>query len=136
VQTFLPYQSCVKSASVLDMRRLGKQRVETLQILRCLVLGNSGWQHHPAVKMWKGYELFLSHYGCCICREWIKRGYQDTCLGKIKNTIREDDNWPPNWFGDDRLHSSHRSKLLNKNPVWYSQFGWTEKPDMNYFWPV
>jgi hypothetical protein len=33
VQTFLPYSDYATSARVLDYRRLGKQRVETKQIL-------------------------------------------------------------------------------------------------------
>lgn len=36
MQTFLPYPSGVKSARVLDRQRLGKQRVECLQILAAL----------------------------------------------------------------------------------------------------
>lgn len=39
MQTFLPYPSFHKSANCLDNRRLGKQRVECLQILNTLFLG-------------------------------------------------------------------------------------------------
>ncbi len=38
MQTFLPYPDFARSAAVLDPARLGKQRVETLQILRALEL--------------------------------------------------------------------------------------------------
>ena len=38
-------------------------------------------------------------------------------------------------LGDERLHTSHRSNLLRKAPEWYGQFGWTEAPDMAYWWP-
>jgi len=34
VRTFLPYPEFDRSAAVLDRARLGKQRVEVLQILR------------------------------------------------------------------------------------------------------
>jgi hypothetical protein len=34
VQTFLPYADFAESARVLDRARLGKQRVEALQVLR------------------------------------------------------------------------------------------------------
>ncbi|WP_407659745.1 pyrimidine dimer DNA glycosylase/endonuclease V, partial [Kineococcus indalonis] len=34
MQTFLPYPGFARSAAVLDAPRLGKQRVETLQVLR------------------------------------------------------------------------------------------------------
>ena len=59
MQTFLPYKSFRKTALCLDNKRLGKQRVETLQILRALTgyYNQSGaWLNHPAVKMWRGYE--------------------------------------------------------------------------------
>ena len=36
MQTFLPYPDFARSAQALDMRRLGKQRVEVLQILGTL----------------------------------------------------------------------------------------------------
>jgi hypothetical protein len=36
MQTFLPYPDYKLSASVMDMRRLGKQRVETWQIIKAL----------------------------------------------------------------------------------------------------
>jgi hypothetical protein len=135
MQTFLPYPDCIKTALVLDMKRLGKQRVEALQILKCLVVNKNRWWNHPAVRMWRGCETFLSYYGCCICQEWISRGYKDTCLQKIKTVIYPSQDYPPFWWGDDRLHSSHRARLLDKNFTWYSRFEWTEIPDKNYFWP-
>lgn len=36
MQTFLPYKSFEQSAACLDNKRLGKQRVEVLQILKAL----------------------------------------------------------------------------------------------------
>jgi hypothetical protein len=42
-----------------------------------------GWENHPAVKMWKGYELALMEYGLEICKEWIKRGFKDNMIGKF-----------------------------------------------------
>jgi hypothetical protein len=68
MQTFLPYPGFLHSARSLDRRRLGKQRVETLQVLRGLTWPRYGWRHHPTVKMWAGYEEALlrkdpDHYG-------------------------------------------------------------------------
>jgi hypothetical protein len=54
MQTFLPSLDFTACARVLDSRRLGKQRVETLQIVRALLVPEYGWRHHPAVLMWKG----------------------------------------------------------------------------------
>ena len=58
MQTFLPYKDFRKSLQCLDYRRLGKQRVEAMQIHNILTGKNesSAWVNHPAVKMWKGHE--------------------------------------------------------------------------------
>jgi Pyrimidine dimer DNA glycosylase len=42
VQTFLPYPDFARTAAVLDDRRLGKQRVEVLQILNAMHRTNGG----------------------------------------------------------------------------------------------
>ena len=62
MQTFLPYANYTKSAQVLDDKRLGKQRVEALQILKAIYLDNYGWKQHPCVKMWKDYPESLMMY--------------------------------------------------------------------------
>ena len=54
MQTFLPYPDLRDSVACLDSKRLGKQRVECLQILNVLEGRRTGWQNHPAVKMWAG----------------------------------------------------------------------------------
>lgn len=140
MQTFLPYRSFVQSARVLDRQRLGKQRVETLQIMNALLLGK-GWVNHPATKMWRGYEACLLEYQIAITDEWISRGYKDSCLGKTQKVYYEyrealftyDE---PEWLGKRVLHSSHRANLLRKDPVHYGQFGWPESPAEGYYWPV
>ena len=48
VQTFLPYADFARSAAVLDRTRLGKQRVEAIQVVRALTIPTYGWRHHPA----------------------------------------------------------------------------------------
>ena len=83
MQTFLPYPSFAESARVLDRARLGKQRVETYQILRANAGLTRGWVHHPAAVMWRGHSAALAEYGAAMCREWIERGYNDTLLDKI-----------------------------------------------------
>src|SRR5205814_10681154 len=66
MQTFLPYPSFERTARVLDVRRLGKQRVEALQVLRAQHIPNYGWRHHPVVKMWRGHDEALVYYGVTI----------------------------------------------------------------------
>ena len=64
MQTFLPYADFKQSAQCLDMKRLGKQRVEALQIHN-IVSGkrtSGGWMNHPAVAMWQGHAEALADY--------------------------------------------------------------------------
>jgi hypothetical protein len=135
MQTFLPYPSFEQSAHCLDMRRLGKQRVECLQLLNTLSGKTSSWKNHPAVLMWRGHEQSLIKYGIVICHEWIMRGYKDTCLNKIQSfqeqfSISND----PTWLGNYNFHAAHRSNLLRKNLEWYNKFGWIEPNDLPYIW--
>lgn len=143
MQTFLPYADFEQCAKVLDWKRLGKQRVETLQVLNSLLLPNKGWKQHPASKMWQNHILQLLDYQTAICNEWTSRGYRDTCLDKSKQLValsidkvmQLQDKNAPWWLGDERLHSSHRSNLLRKDKVYYNQFNWSEPDDIPYFWP-
>lgn len=140
MQTFLPLPNYYESLQCLDKSRLGNQVWrEGLTLIR------GGWKWHPASKMWRGYEYQLGLY--------LLRGIDALCVrGKYyaevkRKIVVEMEKFPetgiPPWLGDERLHSSHRAALLAKNFQWYSQFGWSEKPDpktaddkFNYWWPV
>jgi len=133
MQTFLPYPDFDKSAQCLDNRRLGKQRVECVQILNALNGAQSAWRHHPATKMWAGYEAALGQYLRAILLEWEKRKYKNNIL--IPAELSKDQYKLPPWLGKEEFHASHRSNLLRKS-VYYEQFGWTEPKDLPYVWPV
>lgn len=140
MQTFLPSSDYYESARMLDYRRLGKQRVEVLQILRALMGKTNGWRNHPAVRMWRGYERELVTYGDAICSEWIQRGYKDTCRRKILELDLEleaqgVDFVDPPWLGSPEFHASHRAALKAKDPDYYGQFGWSEEAGIDYVWP-
>lgn len=136
MQTFVPYMDIAESAKVLDRARLGKQRVETLQILNVVAgIKGGGWVNHPAVKMWSENPHGLAYYGVIICKEWISRGYKDTCLEKISAVAAPDGTDMPWWWGEPEVHASHRANLLRKLPEYYHQFGWLDDPSMPYIWP-
>lgn len=124
-------------AKVLDNKRLGKQRVEAMQIYRILVGLDEGksWRNHPAVLMWKGYEDALAHYYNCIRKEWIKRGFKNTMP---ELTVRLDDGYlkNPPWLGNEKLHASHRSNLKRKSLYHYGVEDWIESIDLPYVWPT
>lgn len=130
MQTFLPYPIFTESAKCLDNKRLGKQRVECVQLLKALAQGpvclydtkinkyvykpypkinklpngyiskKTPGYYHPAAQMWVGSEFFLCLYGTIICNEWIARGFKDTCLDKIK------------------AYERNTFNLANRIPIW------------------
>jgi hypothetical protein len=142
MQTFVPYADFAATAVCLDYRRLGKQRVEAKQLLLALGVAvgehepKSGWIHHPAVAMWRGFEGGLCQYAIAICEEWLRRGYRDSLLPQFEVAAARLSQVLPSWWGDDAVHASHRSNLLRKLPEHYSRFGWSEPCDLPYVWPT
>jgi hypothetical protein len=137
VNTFLPYPSLEASLAVLDLPRLGKQRVEAKQILRALRGETRGWRHHPATRMWRGHEGGLVRYGLLACERWQAQGYADTLLDYFTVMASEHpDEGLPDWFGGP-VHRSHQSNLLRKWPEFYRPiFGPDVPDDLPYVWPV
>lgn len=136
MQTFLPVPSFEDSSKILDYRRLGKQRVEGLMILRILSGQKSRWINHPAVKMWVGHEKVLQNYTMIMCNEWAERGYKNTIIPEILSfkfdTISYDG---VSWIGDKDFHISHQSNLVRKFPEHYRTF-FPDVPDnLPYIWP-
>lgn len=119
---------------VLDNSRLRKQRVEAYQLLQVNLNLTTAWINHPAALMWWGFEPALALYGITACQIWKQRGYLDTVEFKIRKLIEPCPVWP-RWIGDERVHRSHRAALLRKDYKHYSQFGWKEKPAIDYYWP-
>jgi hypothetical protein len=54
---------------------------------------------------------------------------------KPQSTLRPDSELPA-WLGDDRLHRSHRSSLVRKDPSFYAPRFPDADPDLPYFWPT
>lgn len=145
MQTFLPYPDFRRSAEVLDPARLGKQRVETLQILRALELFDYGWASHPAVTMWRGHTPALVAYGLAFVDVWTGEGRADSTapmiaefapdvVGRTQAELAAEGLMPA-WLGDDRLHRSHRSALLRKAPDFYGAVFDDVDDELPYFWP-
>jgi len=138
MQTFMPLPDFLSSLTVLDYRRLGKQRVEAKQLIDTILerptksgKPRKGWRNHPAAIMWRGYVPALQHYHNLCIDEWITRGYKNSMpREEIADAIVM-----PHWMGDPAFHASHRSNLLRKDPKYYSGWGWTESDNLEYLWP-
>lgn len=149
VQTFLPYADFERSARTLDRKRLGKQRVETIQVVRALTRPGYGWANHPAVLMWSGFEEALGRYGFTCCQVWVELGFGDTCALTIATDLRAAgfdtvrtqpelaaaDALPP-WLGDEAVHRSHQSALVRKGQEHYRPLFPDTPDDLPYVWPV
>jgi hypothetical protein len=138
MQTFLPYPDFLKSLQSLDNKRLGKQRVETFQILNA-ILGRpkkdgtpyKGWLNHPCSIMWKDYTDALKLYFNLSLIVWVDRGFSNTMEPeKLDSNVVT----YPHWLGFEDFHSSHRANLLRKDLEYYSVHGWAENPNNPYVW--
>lgn len=138
VNTFLPWPDEKKSAQALDNKRLGKQRVEGLQILRANLGLTKGWRNHPAAVMWRNHEGALAQYICAMCDEWEARGYVDNVRAQVLE-LWKTNNFPnesftkPWWWGKKQIHRSHKSNLKRKDPDYYR---FKVPDDLPYEWPT
>ena len=145
MQTFLPVADFTESARLLDNPRLGKQRVECLQVLRALELPDYGWANHPVVTMWRGYTAGLVVYSLAMVRVWRERGFADSTETLIAEFAPDAAGMTqaeaaaagllPSWVGDEELHRSHRSNLVAKDPGFYRSRFPADPDDLPYLWP-
>lgn len=146
MQTFVPFADLHESAAVLDNKRLNKQLLEGRQIYKILASNQrkGAWTQHPAVKMWRNYDMGLYSYLTAIRDECDKRGIKWNKNWDAIQTMH-DNNWSrgdnvvmPPWWGDERVHQSHRNNLYRKDPEYYAEFVNDDFisccPSCNYVW--
>ena len=147
MQTFMCYFDHAKTAADLDTARLGKQRVEVVQILKALRGDTDAYTNHPAVRMWEGYEPALLLYGLVVCYEWrVKRGHNDEVWHQLEemsptywngqSPLQNERYDAPPWARDKWVIRSHRSNLMRKAPHYYAEKYDGTPENMPYLWPV
>lgn len=142
MQTFITNFNLTQSAQNLDNKRLGKQRVEAIQIARCLLVKENRWDSHPAVKMWRGHESILLLYIYVHIYEWhFVRGFKsEKCidyyneLTSIHSSNGKYYSSPP-WLTKEFIEA-HRSNLIRKLPEHYKPLFPNTKEGLPYIWPV
>ena len=95
--------------------------------------------------MWRGRTPALVAYGLAVVRAWQARGHADSTYELITEFAPQvedltqadlaDRGLLPTWLGDGRLHLSHRSSLLRKNPDFYRPVFGDVPDDLPYHWP-
>jgi hypothetical protein len=148
MQTFVPFNNFKESASVLDNKRLNKQLLEGRQIYKIVSSqqNKGAWVNHPAVKMWRGHDNALFEYLKVVKDECLSRNIQTE---KNWNALTEMHEWNwnrgenvvmPQWWGDERVHQSHRNNLYRKDPEYYAEFNQDRFVSCcdrcNYWWPT
>ena len=134
MQVFLPYEGYYKSVYVLDFSRAGNQ---IYREAKTLVSG--GWPHHPASKMWLGYEWSLCDYALKGLQALKDRGrdYPKWFEWFGNEQLKFEDTGKPLWLGLPTFHLSHQSNLIRKDPNYYRPiFGPDVPDDLEYFWPT
>lgn len=157
MQTFLPYLDFRISAMTLDHKRLGKQRVEALQLLQAFNDLANRWRNHPVFRMWYMNRGLLAAYGIAMCNHWTALGYSDNCKNRIIEALPCDtlrqfaityattgiDSLPPEyvkppWMGlnEYNIQSEYRAILLEKKFEYYGKLNWDEDPKEKMTYPL
>ncbi len=103
-----------------------------------IILGvkvSSTYGRHPIITLWKGYSQCLGNYIATMIREFEVRGFKDGQLVKLLDYVS--DPWSPDferppWLGNHLLHFSHRSRLKQKDPIYYGHLDGDMTTD--YYW--
>ena len=140
MQTFITSFDMKRNFQILDRQRLGKQRVEAIQIAWEILGKCTGWRNHPAINMWRGYAPYLIRVYIFNCmKEWKDRGYKnDKCEKHFQKLIEKVKDLPirtPPWITLG-FCKSHQSNLLRKNPNYYRRFFPNIPNNLSYVWPV
>jgi hypothetical protein len=132
VNTFLPYADFTACAKSLDNKRLGKQRVEAMQIYNVISKNQRAWSHHPAVLMWIGHLNALASYINEMIIEWKRRGFVNNMLMMpVVKPIRK-----PWWCGCVTFHITYQANLIRKDVLYKKQFKVPRKfIAYTYLWP-
>ncbi len=131
MQVFRPYINHEKSAKFLDNLRLGKQRVETKQVILAILRklnvlkdDKTGWLNHPIVLMYfnngRPYLDDLIRYFYSVIDEWERRGFVNKIsLDDVEPLISDvdyDAGTPP---VTEVMAREYRRVLLLKDPPCY-----------------
>jgi len=141
MQTFMPHGDYVSVARALDSKRLGKQRVETYQIIKALrgeYAKTGAWVNHPASVMWSGHIYDLALYGLTVSIEFYERGYDGWNMCEVFNALTRnlaDNNTEqyPWWVNNELLQLTHQSNLVRKD---HTKYDYPVPPNIPYIWPL
>lgn len=97
----------------------------------------------PWAAMWRGHEVMLCEYGITLVEEHISRTESEELVSVLDNLRWHLDNAStgefsmdkPAWFGDTRVHDSHKSLLLRLDKFWYRQHFGDIDSELDLYFP-
>lgn len=141
---FAPYDKFAQSAEVLQQFDLLKQ-IDTVNGVLTLLHGEdpSEYVNEPAMMAWAGHEPQLALYGLILVEEALSRHMKFRMDRKTEQfewhlstaTSGEFNMALPHWFGDQRIHNSHKSELLRCNRRHYQKY-FSVDPSLPIVWPL
>ena len=134
VVTFVISNNPIDTFKILDVKRLGKQRLEAQMIIQILEgKKTNGYINHPMTKMWDGYVGGLKHYFNLCIDEWVRRGYKNKMEKYTDDTSGASALWSgkpdlggsisevlPWWFFNSQIHETMKASLIRKDEDYYS----------------
>ncbi len=128
------------TASSLDIQRLFKQAVEAKQIIITIQEKldkpdtKRGYRNHPAVIMWTPFISALKlYYNTILRRVYLHPKFR---ISRLTLYQIDEDNIEMPWFMSfEPLIYSHRARLYQKNPNYYSFLEFPDEYlDIGYIW--
>lgn len=122
-------------ASLMDKKRLGKQRVEASQLLD-IVTGRklTRWQNHPASKMWSSYPEALKLYFNAFLHRWLDLGCNNTMSFEEIDEVQLIEQGVAPFLLNQHYIQRMQANLLSKDPLFYGQYNWSVQPKKGYYW--
>lgn len=125
MQTFLVSYNLSENFKQIDGKRCFKNLLEGRQILQACLDKNYGWQNHPAVRQFRGYESLLMNYIEANYHECLNRNiavntnlwFQTIQIAQKFNIKHENNPAKPNWWGRQDILKSHKSRLYCKGEI-------------------
>jgi len=138
LDTWMPYDDPIKTASILDSKRLGAQIFEGIHILASLlrfedylVNPKKSTRQYETTRIWKSYEKDLLYwYLKPMILEWQRRGFNwkgtvnERNINRISKFMKKNHYRPitgsPPWVCKE-VCESHKSELVRRAPEIYAE---------------
>jgi len=134
--TFVPYPDLALSLGILVKEHVAKQREDAWKLYNTLKTKKKGWDQLKICRMWEGYLPCLAWY-YNVAHANCNRRMVPVGSHKPIDTSAMIINFP-SWFGNQKLHQSHRSNLValydEYETLW---FGAARTPkNLPFYWPL